>query len=263
MATTTVLQITDAHLLSDPAALFHGVPTGETLRAVLDDARRRVPDPARVVWSGDLSHEHTAAGYRRLRDALGDWVDRSLFMMGNHDDRPAMRAVFPGVPGEGDEPVRFREDVGPWRLVAVDTHVPGEVAGRISAASLAWARADLLDDPTRPTALFLHHPPISVESPWMDALRLLDADALEPIARACSGLRATFCGHVHHEFASRFGGAPCHTTPATSIQFMPRSEVTELEAAPPGCRVIRLHDDGTFETEVLRLARCDWPPARP
>ncbi len=91
---TTILQISDFHLLSRPDGTLKGVPTSECVALVLQRAREEVADPACLVLTGDLSHEETVAGYKLLADLLGDWSERSLLVPGNHDNRAKMRQVY-------------------------------------------------------------------------------------------------------------------------------------------------------------------------
>ena len=59
----TILQISDPHLMSARDGRLKGVPTVESLEQVLARAREEFPHPDRIVLTGDLSHEHTVAGY--------------------------------------------------------------------------------------------------------------------------------------------------------------------------------------------------------
>ena len=118
---TTIVQISDPHLMSDRQAVLKGVPTAKALASVLEEARVRCPDPDCVVWTGDLSHEECAGGYHLLRELADDWIDKSLLIPGNHDSRVALREVFPEVGGKGDEPICFQAELGKWQLVGLDT----------------------------------------------------------------------------------------------------------------------------------------------
>ena len=67
--------------------MLRGVPTAETLAAVLEKARDRCPDPACIVWTGDLSHKESVAGYRLLRELAGDWIEKSHAIQGTAQNR--------------------------------------------------------------------------------------------------------------------------------------------------------------------------------
>ena len=147
---STILQISDLHLLSTPDGTLRGVPTFESARLVMERARREVADPASVVLTGDLSHEHSVAGYRLVEDLLGPWGERSLLIPGNHDDRHGLRTVFAQAPGEGDDDVGFCSHLGNWRLIGLDTQIPDEIPGELSDSMLEQLEAWLTEGAVRP-----------------------------------------------------------------------------------------------------------------
>ena len=255
---STILQISDPHLLSDPDRTLKGVPPSQSLRAVLQRAREEIADPARLVLSGDLSHEHTVAGYELLKDLLGDWTEKSLLIPGNHDDRRGMRSVFSQVPGEGDDDVWFHDEIGDWQLIGLDSHVPDEVYGELSRETLDRLQVWLSENPERPSLIFLHHPPVSVNS-WLDTIGLRNPDPLENLVRSNPAVRGVFCGHIHHVFEGHFAGVPCCSAPAVSFQFVPATEERGFDLRPPGFRVIELKKTA-FTTRVVRLNELPFVP---
>ena len=226
--------------MSDPIEQLKAVPTAATLAAVLAVARERYTDCTHVVWTGDLSHDLSVEGYRMLRDQLDDWFGRSSLIPGNHDDRQTLRHVFPEVGGSGDDCVGFVTEVAGWRLVGLDSQVPGEVAGALGDSEIARVERCLGREPHRPTLLFVHHPPGAIGSSWLDALGLAEPQRLERLVRRYPAVRGIFCGHVHQVFEGTFAGVPFFTAPSTAFQFKPGTYTAEFDAVPPGFRVIWL-----------------------
>ncbi len=257
---TIILQISDLHLLSQPEGRLKDVPTLESLDLVLERARQEVPDPAHVVLTGDLSHEETLAGYELLKQALGSWAERCLLIPGNHDNRAALRQVFNQVPGSQDEPIWFSRILEPWRLLGLDTHVPGEVWGFVSEPALARLDESLSQNPEQPTLIFLHHHPAPVGSPWVDHIGLRNAAALTALLARYPGVRGLFCGHIHQEFTSEIGPTRFFSVPSAAVQFKPGTELMELDPLPPGFRIIELLEAGQFQTRVVRLDELPFVP---
>jgi len=73
-------------------------------------------------------------------------------------------------------------------------------------------------------------------------------------------VRAVVWGHVHQEFSGERNGMKLIGTPSTCLQFRPASPVFSLDAAPPGFRWFRLHDDGRVETGVERIKNFKMSP---
>lgn len=254
-----IVQLTDLHLFADPAERQTGVPTRETFREVLELVGARHSDFDLCVLTGDLAHDERRETYEALRDLLGDWVPRCRFLPGNHDDRRFLRQVFPEVVAGGRGPIGFATDRGPWRIIGLDTHVPGEIRGRIDEGQLHWLESELAAHAGRPTLLFMHHPPISVRSAWLDRLGLEEAEQFERLILASPQVKLIATGHVHHEFRGRLGGAEVCTAPSTGVQFDPSGDESHYAAERPGYRVITL-EGANHETHVVRLPDVKYAP---
>ena len=253
-----ILQISDPHLMSRPEGRLKNVPTAESLQETLELARKVCPDPERVIWTGDLSHEETVDGYKLLKDLVGDWFERSRFLSGNHDDPQALQQVLgtPGLLSTG--PVSFVENVSGWRLIGVNTHWPGKSAGRLPVDQLSDSNTPWHGPPDLPALLFMHHPPIDIGCPWLDRIRLQNVEALQQLVGSTTDIRAIFCGHVHQEYVGDLAGVPVFTAPSTAVQFGNTAEFC-LEMHPPGFRLIDLHGDDV-DTRVFRCASLKHVP---
>src|SRR5690606_30250803 len=129
------------------------------------------------VVTGDLAQDERLETYAIVRDACDGLGIPYEVLPGNHDNRDRMRQVFPDIGQEVDGRVTFVRTLGPWRLIGLDSQIPGKVPGLLGAAQLEWLRG-MLEDAAPPTLLFVHHPPFEVGSPWIDRLRLEDDDEL-------------------------------------------------------------------------------------
>jgi Icc protein len=261
---TKIIQLTDLHLFEDSGEQLYGVPTRAAVHDVLDHLFEHQGDFQRLILTGDLAHDERAATYRQLREMLGARLAHCRIIPGNHDDRASLREVFPEIistlDGSGGGPtLQFREDVAQWRLIGLDSHQPGEVAGRIDAAQLDWLREQLADDSVQRIILFVHHPPVGIECPWLDAIGLLDAEPLNRLLRAENRLRAICVGHIHQEFSGTLGQATVWGTPSACLQFRPQTREPEYEPLPPGYRVLEFEGD-TLRSRVVRLPRLKYPP---
>ncbi len=253
---TEILQLTDLHLMADRNAALKGVRTRDSLADVLRFLRERSQagewDFGSIILTGDLAHDEKLATYEALRELLGDWVSRCRLIPGNHDDRALIRKVFPElVPARG-EFINFSVESSGWRLIGLDSHVDGEVYGRIGETQSQWLAAELSAHIAQPTILFMHHPPVPVHSAWLDCIGLRDAGALIDVVRSFPQVRVICTGHVHQEFSVTLNGVRVLTTPSTGVQFRPRQDELICDPIPPGFRIFRLAGR-TLESNVIRL----------
>ncbi|WP_440997829.1 phosphodiesterase [Arhodomonas sp. SL1] len=243
-----VIQISDTHLLAAAGAVFNGVNTEETARAVLSAAVRETPDPDLVLVSGDLAEDGSPAAYRRLREHLRDAGVPVLVIPGNHDDPVAMAAVFDAPPVCWRESIR----VGAWQVESLSSHTPDGPHGWLGEDRLTALESRLAGG-TGPVLVQVHHPPVAVGSPWLDAMGLADGERLLRCLRDSQRRVVVVWGHVHQAFASYSGRIGLFGAPATCVQFMPGSERFALDARPPGWRWLTLYPDGRLDTGVGRL----------
>jgi len=253
---TRIVQLTDTHIYADAAARFDGVDTRASLRAVLAHLHAGPPYDL-LVLSGDLSMDGSRASYAWLAEALAEESVPVVALPGNHDDP----ACWAAADGTGFTPTPTLLTRGNWRLLMLDTHIDGVAHGALGPGQLAWLERTLAARPAGCCdVLFLHHPPLAIDSPWIDAMGLRDAAAFWQVLAAAPRPVACIAGHVHQTFDRRHAGVRVLTTPSTCVQFQPRSAHYAVDARAPGYRVLELCADGRFATEIVRVPGADGQP---
>lgn len=246
--TYTIAQITDCHLLADGDARLHGDRPDESLARVLDGVRGLRPDL--VVASGDLTEEGAPAAYDRLHALLSALDTEVTCIPGNHDDPLVMsaRLLHDGI--------RMPDSVklGRWRVILLDSTIPGRPEGRLGRSRLASLDWHLHDARDKPKIVFVHHQPLDTGSPWIDGMGLTDGKQLMEALKRDGEVAAVAFGHIHHAFSDNRDGIQVYGTPATSFQARPRRDRFELDRRNgPGFRWFRLFEDGLLETGVNRV----------
>ena len=245
-----LLQFTDTHLLSDPAATVRGVRTQASLGACLAHARRRHLPADLVAVTGDLVQDDPNAygALELLLDGLGAPV---LLIPGNHDVPDELARRLSHEPFQ----VGGTRVLGNWAIVMLSTWFAGAAdgEGRLGAAELERLEAALATRRERQVLVCLHHQPIPMEAAGLDALGLEDADAFLAAIDRHPQVRAVAWGHAHQSLDVFRGDTRFLCTPSTCMQFKPRDPGFVVDGRPPGYRVLDLHDDGGIATEVVWL----------
>jgi 3',5'-cyclic-AMP phosphodiesterase len=222
------------------------------LAAAVDSVRAVCPQPDAVLVSGDLADHATVEEYEHVRELLAP-LNAPLYMLpGNHDDRGALRRQF-DVPGAAAGPVRYSVDLGPLRLVVLDTTRPGEDPGELDAAQLAWLDAELAAAPTRLTMLAMHHPPLVTGIPVWDelGLRRADQDALGDVIERHLQVRRLVSGHAHRTMTGELAGRSVLTVPSTYVQARLDFTLQEIElAAEPAGFAVHTVVDGELISHI-------------
>ncbi len=245
-----ILQLTDTHLAADPAATLMGVNVLASLRRVVAAARRDGEKFDAVIATGDLVHDESAAGYQLLADTLAELNAPVYCLPGNHDDPVLMREALSGSAAHYvDHWVADR-----WLLLFLNTAQAGQVAGYLPATELARVRESLRRRPGHFVLLCLHHPPVAIGSPWLDAIGLQNGAELLELVAAHPRVRGVVWGHTHQEYEGEWRGARLLGAPSTCVQFLPGAAHCAADTRPAGYRWLDLYDDGRIDSGVRRLA---------
>jgi len=175
---------------------------------------------------------------------------------GNKDDRATMREAF-DLSGEADAPLDYVVDLGPLRLVVIDSTIPGEDRGEFELAQLQWLEAELASAPGQPTIVAMHQPPLVTGMADWDSviMRPADREALAAVIERHPQVRAIVGGHLHRIAASTLAGRPVVVAPSTFVQARPNfaTEKVKLRDHFRGFLLHVLHDD-ELSTQVEILA---------
>lgn len=210
-----LIQFTDPHI----GATWAEVDPVARLAAAIETVRRVGDHPDAVLVSGDLTDDAAEDGYRRVSELLEPLGSPVYVLPGNHDDRDGLRRSF-DLTGEAGSPVQYAVDLGPLRLVVLDSIRPGEDRGELDAHRLAWLDAELAAAPDQVTVLAMHHPPLSTGSPAWDRVGLPAEDrrALGEVLQRHPQVRRVVAGHMHRTIVDELAGRVVMAAPSTFVQ---------------------------------------------
>lgn len=227
------VQLTDLHIRAPGVLAYRKVDTAHYLRQAVAHVSTLNPAPAAVVVTGDLVDQGSVAEYQHLQALLAPLPMPIFLLVGNHDGREGLRAVFdaPYLRQNG-EFVQYTVDIGgndgsngapqckPVRLIALDTLEPGRSGGFLCEARLAWFETALENARGLPVVVALHHPPFVTGIGHMDEA-VLDAASSARLAEIIArhpNVERVIAGHLHREIHARFGGTIVSTAGSTAHQ---------------------------------------------
>lgn len=262
---TFLVQLTDLHIREPGRLAYRRVDTSAYFREAVASVLALRQKPHAAVLSGDLTDFGRAAEYASLAEQLAplEAAGIPLYLMpGNHDARDGLRLAFPShgylAQTAGEPWVQFAVDVGPLRLLALDTVVPMQSGGTLDAPRLRWLAAALDEARDRPVVIAMHHPPFRTLIGHMDAIGLAAGSAeLEALVARHRNVERVICGHLHRAIEVRFGGTIASTSPAPAHQvcldLAPDAE-SQWTLEPPAFRVHAW--DPLSKRLVSHLASC-------
>lgn len=199
---------------------------GASSRSRLDDLSCTVasinalrPRPAAVLHTGDIAHDANPSDYATARAALSQLACPVFATIGNRDRRAPFQAAFAsdGYLERDSGFVQFAVNLGPLRIVSVDTLDEESRLGAFCREREANFRRLLDASPEQPTLIFLHHAPVALPNMPGSPLQFRDparAVALVRTIAQCSSVLGVLAGHVHCARTIELGGVTLSTVPS-------------------------------------------------
>ena len=242
-----VLQVTDTHLYPDMNGKLQGVNTFESFQSVINHAvEDTIPDL--LIATGDLAQEPDSVTYHIFLEIVRKVYQGPLICTpGNHDLSAPFEQILP---------TKLMSLSG-WYFVPLDSHVDNHVEGHVSQLQLVNLQKVLEHKCPGPTIVLGHHPPVRIQSEWLDQHRMQEGDQLMNLMNSSGNVRAYICGHVHQRHESQIGSLLFLTAPSTCFQFEPASNRFAVAEDGPGYRWLELSPDGSIKTEVVYLPRSE------
>jgi Icc protein len=242
-----IVQVSDCHLPGDRMQSYRGINPHDNLGTLMERVRNFEPDL--LLASGDLSEDGSAASYQGVKACLDLPLVPVLALPGNHDDPVLLAEYFPGSPVDS---ISVTDHSG-WRLVRLNSCLPGRPEGRVSDAALEDLE-NFLDGPDqRPVIIALHHQPVFIGSPWIDKYSLINPERMLALIKRHESVRAVTWGHIHQVFDADRDGTRMLGCPSSAINGQRDAQRFSADTLGPAARWLDLYDNGSLKTGILTI----------
>lgn len=217
---TTLIQLSDTHIVERGERAYGVVDTGAALERAVSTIRDLLPliGPVDgILVSGDLTDFGKPEEYALFREIMASLAIPLAVVPGNHDRREPMRDAFtdlPSMPASG--PINWQLTFGDMQVIGLDTLVEGHPHGVLADETLAWLKGALKKAGDSPVLIVMHHPPFDSGIEHMDRQGLKNAEALFAVLAGHGGPVTLSCGHVHRMIATVRYGRPVFIAPSPS-----------------------------------------------
>jgi len=205
-----------------------------------------------VVIKGDIADRGLPEQFGWARETFARIDAPYHAFLGNHDyyGRHNGAGEVDGYALLGQAPAPRTVELGGWRLVLLETALPGDHHGVFDGERLDWLAGTLAEsrETATPTLLFMHHQPVPPEhrDAYPNSIGMLPEHSLEFFALigANPHVKGVLIGHTHRNRVRRYRASGA----------APFVEVNCTKDYPGGWAHYSLFDDGSFRQEVRRTS---------
>jgi len=231
--------ITDLHIDTSFEYPF-GIDTRENLKRILHAISKT--DAEELIIGGDLC-------YRSPEQEIYEWIFQALdefgmpyhTISGNHDDAVMMSKIGGFDALLNGTELYYAKMFKPYLALFLDT-----TKGVISKKQLNWLDRQIYQH-SGPTVIFMHHPPINANVPFMDedpTKSFSGGEKIMDILAKLAQVVPIFTGHYHVEKTVVKDNAMLFITPSCFFQIDQRSKAFKVDHHRIGYRLIDLKSDG-------------------
>ncbi|SIS22557.1 metallophosphoesterase [Williamsia sterculiae] len=171
-------------------------------QAVMDYLNDRADGIDALVVTGDIADAGTPSQYMEAAAVLQTPIPM-LIAPGNHDNRENFSRDLLGVhPTAG--PINFAQTVGGALILSCDSSIPGRPEGYLADETIEWMDAEITAAGDVPVIVAVHHPPVTLDMPFMDSIRMQGVERLGALIVKHSNIITFLCGHAHTGAVTRY-----------------------------------------------------------
>lgn len=217
-----IAQISDIHISGWGKKTYNIAPMAENLERSVEHINRLVPKPDVVIVTGDIAMGGLEEEVDRAAHILDKFQMPYYVVPGNHDDRSTLWSVMGGkaCPSMADGFISFVIDDYDVRLIGLDSTSIGKPGGKFCTKREAWLDEQLSDNKKKPTAIFMHHPPIKCGVLETDEDGFEGGERFASIIDKYTNIERIVCGHIHLQANVRWHGTVVSTAPSTGMELV-------------------------------------------
>ena len=240
-----LIQITDLHIGFENEDT-NGVDVRNNFLRTLEVISNEQLDA--LIITGDLC-------YRAPEIEIYKWIKIQLdttnipyyLIPGNHDDAEMMREVF-GLENIKNKELYYYKKFGDWDVLFLDT-----CPATMSHHQYNWLEKEL-DKLKSNAIIFMHHPPIDMEVPFMDNKHFFkEQKKFQTLLSIYPFTFEIFCGHYHVDKQKQLHNLNVHICPSLFFQIKDDRPEFEVDHYRIGYNKIELKKD-ECKNEIIYLS---------
>jgi Icc protein len=242
--TVRFIHISDTHLGPDPEFELYGINTCRAARALVKAVNEAPTEASFIIHTGDVVAHPDERAYRLAAEIFSPFRLPVYYVTGNHDESSLIRKTLSFgecsfLPAQTDR-LCYRFMIAHHSFLVLDARGPDEIDPHgILAEEQLEVLARELAEGHGPLTVFVHFPPLPLDSLWLDEeMLLLNGGRMHELLRGASPrLQGVFFGHIHRGTVAVRDGILYSGVGSSFRQFSswPASESVAFDDLPAAC----------------------------
>lgn len=250
------VHITDTHLLNHPEDTFYSLNTKKSFETVLSHCQSHYPDIDFILFTGDISQTGSEESYIIFKSIIQHYDLPIYCVPGNHDTPKFLQHIIPSCPDNSINIIQL----GKFSLVLTNSWVKNKHHGVITQRCLQQLEDHLQNNQDQFNIIAIHHPPVLINSKWLDEIGLQNKTEFLQIINKYSQNTLLLFGHIHQEIDQQLDTLRLLSTPSTCHQFKANSEhIHRVHTPPPAYRFVKLTTTNNPKSNIeTKVHYVDW-----
>lgn len=226
-----IIQISDLNIGEKGDDHPERLKMADNLLECIKHINQLTPQPDLLLITGNITHDGAPASAIHAREMLDTLNCPYKLVCGPQDDRRTTLAVFDhACANEVGGVVSYMVEGFELRMIGLDSLGHNGTGGHICQKRLHWVNDRLAENPDQPTLIFMHHPPMKLGMPAVDADGFNNAEVFGQLVKYYSNIKGILCGHIN--FACHAGWNETMVSSAPSMGMEPALDVAVGGKAP-------------------------------
>jgi len=216
-----IAQISDTHLAGRGKKTYGIAPMGDNLSKCVEHINQFNPAPDLVLVTGDITCSGKPEEYDLAASLLNKLHAPYFIIPGNHDNKMNLLSTFSETAYDYVEGfINYVINDYDIRLIAMDTTIRNKHGGEVCEERANWLNDRLAEDKSKPTIIFMHHPPVKLSIRESNFDGFIGAERLGEVIENYSNIERILCGHVHLPTFVQWHGTIVSTAPSIGMQLV-------------------------------------------
>jgi len=238
------VHISDTHFGPTRDFELYGNVSYKNAERLVETINSLPTQPDFVVHTGDVVSNPDVEAYKLAAGVFSHLNVPIYFVNGNHDTAKGIHAFLPmGKKEEFSADTSFLSysfELKGHRFITLDARGPDEIDphGVLRTHQFDFLRREIERD-SKPFVVFVHFPPLKLDSIWLDeSMLLLNGELLhQMLVTVRDKVRGVFYGHVHRGIQILKDGILYSSVASTGCQFCawPSDKKVQFDLYHPSC----------------------------